>query len=161
MFDAAIVFAGCLRPSIYDQVTAHTLPCLSKRRDLCSMIDFIKKKKTLLSSHALLLKPNCQILSNLVKIIHCQIWSNEANRAGLASRAQSCTLSGAGERENERQDGNQRPSIEQIPATFARCCQLIVANRWLRPPRDQANCSSSSEGLPGCNERGWATDATR
>ena len=33
------------------------------------MIDFIKKKKTLLSSHALLLKPNCQILSNLVKII--------------------------------------------------------------------------------------------
>ena len=48
---------------------AHTLPCLSKRRDLCSMIDFIKKKKTLLSSHALLLKPNCQILSNLAKII--------------------------------------------------------------------------------------------
>lgn len=46
MFDAAIVFAGCLRPSIYDQVTAHTLPCLSKRRDLCSMIDFIKKRIT-------------------------------------------------------------------------------------------------------------------
>ena len=88
MFDAAIVFAGCLRPSIYDQVTAHTLPCLSKRRDLCSMIDFIKKK-TLLSSHALLLKPNCQILSNLVKIIKSlkSGFMSESCRIGIAHTA--------------------------------------------------------------------------
>ena len=70
-------------------------------------------------------------------------------------------FSGAGERKNEQQDGNQRPSIGQIPATFARCCQLSVANKWLRPPRDQANRSSSSEGLPECNESVWDTDVTR
>ena len=98
-----------------------------------------------------LLKPNCQITVESLMI--------EACRIGIAHRAAG--PSGAGERENEQQDGNQRPSIEPIPATFARCCQLIVTNRWLRPPRDQANCSSRSEGLPECNERGWATDVTR
>ena len=120
------------------------------------MIDFIKKKKTLLSSHALLLKPNCQILSNHSDSLNPD---SRVNCAGL-DRAQSCTLSGAGERENEQQGRDQRTSIEQVPPGFQRCCQLIVANRWLRPPRDQAICSSSSEGLPGCNERGWATDVT-
>ena len=106
----------------------------------------------------LLVKPFEAELSN-----HCRITQSgfmiEACRIGIAHRAAG--PSGAGERENEQQDGNQRPSIEPIPATFARCCQLIVTNRWLRPPRDQANCSSRSEGLPECNERGWATDVTR
>ena len=105
-----------------------------------------------------LIKPFEAELSN-----HCRItqsgFMSEACRIGIAHRAAG--PSGAGERENEQQDGNQRPSIEPIPATFARCCQLIVTNRWLRPPRDQANCSSRSEGLPECNERGWATDVTR
>ena len=39
----------------------HTLPCLSKRRDLCSMIDFIKKKENLAQFPRFAFGTNCQI----------------------------------------------------------------------------------------------------